>query len=587
MALACALVQRRAAFAFRPPRCVTLVTESDAGRLATRMRLEEGWQAALNIDVLSAHAALIESGRLKPNAAQSKAVAALSQLPAALSKAREARQTWDAEQARWTSRAQHSAMASADRRAKAAAWQRSWLSGSPDAPSTPNIVGSVCWLQLGPPPAMKPAGCYIHGSVGSGKSTIMDLFCLAGLQGWRTRRQHFHEFSLWLHQELRRLASPGSNEPQKHVLERVADGATKGVDVICLDEFAVTNVADAAMIGRLLRLFAERHVAIICTTNRPPEDLYKDGLHRERYVPALVEHLRGTYLVAEVGGADYREALRREESRQPQAQAAPTVFFCGGCPEAAMVQALADEGSLILSPGEVPVTWGRNLRVPGLGAGIARFHFNDLCRSALAAEDFLLLAGRFHTVFVHDVPQLALEEHNEARRFTNLVDALYEHSVRLLCHSHVEIDGVLRSIEALQAASTNSEHDAEQLGVFETMYDDSPNFQIQIKELGSREKWQELQDRRIAEEQRAEARRLGRLMAPAAVEGDTGSGWSAAPAGADLSSPDQGVAGVMVAAVGSLQESGFAAKRAASRLKEMQTKAYLDAARKRRASQDW
>merc|ERR1712226_531510 len=122
------------------------------------------------------------------------------------------------------------------------------------------------------------------------------------------------------------------------------------------------------------------------------------------------------------------------------------------------------------------------------------------------------------------------------------------------------------------------------MGVFDKMYDDSPNFQIQIKELGSREKWKELQDRRLAEEQRHEAQRLGRLAAPEAAAKQTGSGWSAAPAGADLSAPDQGVAGVMVAAVGSLQESGFAARRAMSRMKEMQARPYLEAANQRRAS---
>ena len=121
------------------------------------------------------------------------------------------------------------------------------------------------------------------------------------------------------------------------------------------------------------------------------------------------------------------------------------------------------------------------------------------------------------------------------------------------------------------------------LGIFETMYDDSPNFQIQIKELG-RDKWAQIQEQRRAEEQRSHAKRLQRLSNVNAVEGDTGSGWSAAPAGADLSAPDQGVAGVMVAAAGSLQESGFAARRATSRLKEMQTAAYLEAASRRRES---
>jgi len=187
-------------------------------------------------------------------------------------------------------------------------------------------------------------------------------------------------------------------------------------------------------------------------------------------------------------------------------------------------------------------------------------------------------------VLVHDVPRLSLEEHNEARRFTNLVDVLYEQSVRFVCHSAVPIGEVLQSVETLHQASSDNTHDAESLGLFATMYDDQPNFQIQIKELGSREKWKEMQDRKLAEEQRAEAARLQRLSAPSAAEGTTGSGWSASSAPADLSAPDQGVAGVMVAAVGSLQESGFAARRAISRMREMQTTPYLEASARRRAS---
>jgi predicted ATPase len=235
-----------------------------------------------------------------------------------------------------------------------------------------------------------------------------------------------------------------------------------------------------------------------------------------------------------------------------------------------------------LSSGEVKVSWGRSLPVEAAGGGLGCFHFDDLCRAPLAAEDFLCLATRFHTVFVHDIPRLLLEEHNEARRFTNLVDALYEHSVRLLCHSTVALHEVLRSVEALRDANDAAGHDASSMGVFEVMYDDTPNFQLQIKEAGSREKWREIRDRRDAERQTHEAKRLGRLAAPEAIGEQSGSGWTSAPAAADLSAPDQGVAGVMVAAVGSLQESGFAARRAVSRMKEMQTQPYLEAARRRR-----
>lgn len=427
---------------------------------------------------------------------------------------------------------------------------------------------------------------------------MMDLFCLFGLSGGlRVRRQHFHEFSLFIQQSLHALTDR-PDASRRHVLACVAEAAARDTDVLCLDEFQVTNVADAAILKELLRLLAELQVCVVCTTNRPPEDLYKDGLNRERYIPALVQQLRDSFLVVPVVGADYREALLQAEAAGgaavaaagasaargdlgPEAAAA-AVFFEGGCSDVALREALASEGLPNLSPGEVKISWGRSLAIPAVAGGLACFHFDDLCRRPLAAEDFLILATRFHTVFVHGVPRLSLEEHNEARRFTNLVDALYEHSVRLLCHSAVPIDEVLRSVEALQNANDASGPSAGDMGVFEAMYDDSPNFQLQIKEAGSREKWVEIRDRRLAERQRLEAQRLGRMKAPEAIGEQTGSGWTSAPAAADLSAPDQGVAGVMVAAVGSLQESGFAARRAASRMKEMKTRPYLEAARQRR-----
>lgn len=578
-----------------------------------RLRLGEGWRALANCnDVASAHSALVGQGRLQANEAQEAAAQSLSQIPGALGAARAKRQQWDQAQASLTKVATEAAARTRNSRAESARWKPGkWITGEPKTPMVPEVVGPVCWLKAGPPPRLQPAGCYLHGSVGSGKSTLMDLFTLFGRAEFHVRRQHFHEFSLWLHQSLRDLG--GSRPDKSHVLARVADSAAEGTDIICLDEFAVTNVADAAIYADLLKLLAERNVAVICTTNRPPEDLYKEGLHRERYLPALIDRIREDFLVRPVIGTDYRAEMLRAEAARCSAAASspaggdairtPPVFFHGGCADEAFRTVFTlDVGSASgpgtgsadgvpdLGPGEVKVAWGRKLQVPGMAGGIARFHFDDVCRRAISAEDFLYLASSFHTVYLHDVPRLSLEEHNEARRFTNLVDALYESSVRLVCHCLVPLDQVLTSVEKLRTANTD-EHDADRLGVFESMYDDTPNFQIQIQELGGknggRQKWRELQERQQAEEMRASAKRWQRLSAPAAVEGDTGSGWSAAPASADLSAPDQGVAGVMVAAVGSLQESGFAASRAVSRLKEMQTSAYLEAARQRRDSMSW
>ena len=545
-------------------------TTLDLERLARRLRLDD-WKDLG--DLQAAHVKLLSSKKLEVNEDQAAAVSSLAQLPGAIRQARQAKERWDAEQLRMTRAAkQKEAAVSLEQRRRAAEWTSSWTSRSPSTPSAPRVVGPVCWLNLGPPPALFPAGCYLYGTVGTGKSTIMDLFCLT-LPGWRVQRQHFHEFALKLHQQLHSMRASGS-EPQRHILERLADQVADGCDVLCLDEFAITNVADAAIIAELLQLLAFRHVAVVCTTNRPPEDLYKEGLHRERYVPPMVEHIREKFLVQGVLGADYRTAMFQAD---PEVES--TTVLEGG--RAEDVEKIFPElATLEKSP--MRISWNRELPVCS-GGGFARFHFDELCRKPLAAEDFWIVAGAFHTVYVHNIPELTVEEHNEARRFTNLVDALYEHSVRLICHCEGRLDDVLRNIQVLQGAKEDERLDAGRLGVFETMYDDSPNFQIQIKELG-REKWEQLQSAKLLEEQRSHARRLQGLGNVEAVEGDVGSGWSTAPATSDLSAPDQGVAGVMVAAVGSLQESGFAARRACSRLREMQTQVYLEAARHRRGA---
>jgi len=229
--------------------------------------------------------------------------------------------------------------------------------------------------------------------VGSGKSTLMDLFCLFGLsEGLRVRRQHFHEFSLSTQQALHALADR-PDASRRHVLACVAEAAARDADVLCLDEFQVTNVADAAILKELLRLLAELHVCVVCTTNRPPEDLYKEGLHRERYIPALVQQLRDSFLVVPVQGTDYREELHQAEvarrhhgsdgdpaagqavvDAEPNAQVIGSVFFEGGCSDAALQEALAGEGLPQLSPGQVKISWGRSLPVPAVGGGLACFH---------------------------------------------------------------------------------------------------------------------------------------------------------------------------------------------------------------------
>lgn len=407
---------------------------------------------------------------------------------------------------------------------------------------------------------------------------MMDLFYLNACNSFRVRRQHFHEFALWTHATLHQMKGSAALS-QGHCLAGLADRIGSEVDVLCFDEFAITNVADAVIFMQLLGHLEKRHISVVCTTNRPPEDLYKEGLNRERYLPALVSQLRNAFLVVQVDfGLDYREeAAKASETEATESSGSPEAS-----PEAALAEILGNqEMRLKFEPGEVRLPWNRKLAVPGQANGIARFHFDDLCRKPLGAEDFISVAESFHTVLVHDIPKLTVEEHNEARRFTNLVDVLYEYSVRMICLSPVPVEEVLAAVEGLKEVTGDS-MEANSLGVFEKMYDDTPNFQLQIKELGSYETYKELKLKKLKEEERSVVEKLSSMAAISAADGGTGSGWSAAPAAADGSAPQEGVAGVMVAAVGSLQESGFAARRAVSRLREMQTPAYLEAAGRRR-----
>jgi predicted ATPase len=174
-------------------------------------------------------------------------------------------------------------------------------------------------------------------------------------------------------------------------------------------------------------------------------------------------------------------------------------------------------------------------------AGVCHFSFADLCVKPLGADDFVAIADVYHTVVLSGVRSLSKQEHNEARRFTNFIDAAYEANMNLVLVSadDISVESLLAEVVELQSVESEGGHQATQLGVFEKMYDDTPNFQLQIKEQG-REKYD------------------ARLKAMTAGAEDT----------------NDGKGGVSVAAVGSLQESGFAALRAISRLKEMQTERY-------------
>ena len=274
-------------------------------------------------------------------------------------------------------------------------------------------------------------GVYLWGGVGRGKSMLMDL-AFDHIAAEPKRRVHFHAFMLDVHQRIRRVREEGRGDPIPAVAESIAAEAR----LLCFDEMVINNTADAMILSRLFTALLDEGVAVVTTSNRPPRDLYKDGLNRELFVPFI--HLVEQRLqVVELNGpTDYR--LDR--------LAGVKVWHVPNGPEAtaALSRAffqLTDypvEDRAKVPTEELDVGGGRTLHVPKSLKGVAVFSFKRLCGEARGAADYLAIAQRFHTVIIVGIPVLGPEKRNEAARFVTLIDALYEHKVKLLAAADAE-----------------------------------------------------------------------------------------------------------------------------------------------------
>ncbi|QGZ96740.1 cell division protein ZapE [Terricaulis silvestris] len=266
-----------------------------------------------------------------------------------------------------------------------------------------------------------PRGLYIWGPVGRGKSMLLDLF-FETAPVKKKRRVHFHEFMLARHAFLRDARARGPGQDQ--LIAEAAKDVASDARLLCFDEIQVTDIADAMILGRLFeRLFAE-DVVIVATSNRAPDDLYKNGLNRQLFTP-FIGMLKQKLDVIELSGPhDYR--LR-------QLMAAPVWY----APLGPAADEKMDQAWRRLTAGAVPqaVTLdvgGRALRVEREAAGVARFSFEELCARPLGAADYLEIAERFHTVLLENIPRLSPAKREEAARFRTLVDAIYEAKVKLI-----------------------------------------------------------------------------------------------------------------------------------------------------------
>jgi cell division protein ZapE len=284
--------------------------------------------------------------------------------------------------------------------------------------------GSVLWRMLGKAPD-PPRGIYLWGDVGRGKSMLMDLF-YDQLQVRRKRRVHFHAFMLEVHSRIAAERETQAGNP----IPPVAEAMVADARLFAFDELVVNNMADAAILSRLFAELFDRGVTIVATSNRPPADLYKDGLNRELFLPFIDLLGERMDVLALNGPVDYRlDRLGRMDTwlvpNGPEATAALSAAFFR------LTDYPPEDGAHVPSL-ELPVGKARALTVPKALKGVAVFSFKKLCGEARGAPDYLAIARRFHTVILVGIPKLGPENRNEAARFVTLIDALYEHKVKLL-----------------------------------------------------------------------------------------------------------------------------------------------------------
>lgn len=294
------------------------------------------------------------------------------------------------------------------------------------AASEPRAWGRLLDRLRGTRPQSGERGLYLWGGVGRGKTFVMDLF--HAHVGVPARREHFHRFMKDVHARLRELRDTA--EP----LQTVAADMARDTRVLCLDELFVTDIADAMLLAGLFTGLVERGVTLVFTSNAPPADLYKDGLQRQRFLPAIALIERHCEIVNVDAGHDYR--LRRLEK-------AP--LYLDATDPAAAARLVARFAELGDSPvdgrGEIEVE-GRTIPYEACTDETIWFRFDAICDGPRSQSDYVEIARDFHTVAVSEVPRMDATQENQARRFIALVDEFYDRGVKLLLAAHAPPDAL-------------------------------------------------------------------------------------------------------------------------------------------------
>ncbi len=340
--------------------------------------------------VLEQYRDLLSQGRIKPDSAQALAVEKL----ASLAKALAAYRPEQGEQG-WLSRFGFGARSPRTLQ---------WKSGDAEGDATAK------------------QGLYIFGDVGRGKSMLMDLF-FSAVAVEKKRRVHFHAFMQEIHASIFAWQRD-SDASRESLIPDIAREVAQKNWLLCFDELQVTDIADAMILGRLFDALFQLGVVVVTTSNRAPDELYKDGLQRDRFLPFIKEIEQRLDLLQLDSSRDYR--LGRKKGMQ--------VYFT----PLDGARAKLDQSFTQLTGGkagkaEQLTVLGRNWAVPLAADGVARFTFGELCGGFFGPADYLALATHYHTLILDEVPLLSPANRDSAKRFVTLIDALYEHKVTFLC----------------------------------------------------------------------------------------------------------------------------------------------------------
>ncbi|MGB6349048.1 MAG: cell division protein ZapE [Pseudolabrys sp.] len=287
-------------------------------------------------------------------------------------------------------------------------------------------------------------GLYVYGEVGRGKTMLMDLFFETSAV-IRKRRVHFHEFMADVHERVHiyRQEIKNGDANEHDPIQRTAAAIAEESWLLCFDEFHVTDIADAMILGRLFTRLFELGVVMVATSNLPPSGLYKDGLNRTLFL-TFIALLERQCVVVQLDA--------RVDFRLEKLTGVPTWYV----PDDAKADAALDDAWQRLArdhagaPHELIVK-GHAVRVPKAAMGVARFSFNDLCAQPLAAIDYLKIAHEFHTIILDHVPVMDYAQRNEAKRFIILIDTLYDNSVKLLASAQAQPDGLYVATDGYEA----------------------------------------------------------------------------------------------------------------------------------------